>query len=123
VLPSEHLFRLARLDFAAELIERAREIVENRLARLGPLDEDAQILDAALQRLAQVAVVLEPAPALQELLRRRLVFPEIGISGALLYLGEFICGASRVKDGSADRRRAWRDPDIGGAARLTGWLS
>jgi hypothetical protein len=123
VLASEHLLGLARLDLAAELVQRAREIVENRLARLGPFDEDAQILDAPLQRLAQVAVVLEPAPPLQQLLRRRLVLPEIGISGALLYLGEFICRTSGVKDGSADRRRAWRDPDIGGAARLTGWLS
>jgi hypothetical protein len=117
VLPAEHLLGLAGLDFSAELVEPAREIVGDRLPGLRPLDEDGQIVGTPLQGFGQVAIVFEPAPALQQLLRRGLVLPEVGIRNALLYLGELIGGTCGVKDSSADRKRAWRDPDIGGAAR------
>ena len=121
VLAAEHLLRLAGLDFADQLVEPAREVFGDRLPRLRPFDEDGEIVDAPLERLAQVAVVFEAAAPLQQLLRAGLVLPEVRIGNAQLYPGEFVGGAGGVKDSSADRTRAWRGPDIGGAARLTGW--
>jgi hypothetical protein len=117
VLAAEHLLGLARFDLGAELVEPLGEIVEHRLAGLRPLDQDGEIVHAALERVAQLGVVFEPAPALQQLLRRGLVLPEIRLRDLLLYLGEFVVRAGGVKDSSADRMRAWRDPDTGGAAR------
>jgi hypothetical protein len=121
VLAAEHLLRLARLDLSTELVERARQIVENRLAGLHPFDEHGEILDAPLQRVAQIAVVFQSSSPLEEFLRGGLVLPEVGIADALLYAGELVCGARGVKDSSADRTRAWRDPDTGGAVRRVGW--
>ena len=69
--PAEHLLGFAGLDLGAELVEAAPEILGDRLPCLGPLDEDGEVVDAALQRLAHVDVVFEPAAALQQLLRRR----------------------------------------------------
>ena len=122
VLAAEHLLRFASFDFRAEIVEPAHQIVDDRLARLRPFDEDGEIVGAALQRFAEIDVALECLAALEDLLRRRLVLPEIGIGRLLFYLGEFVRGAGGVKDSSADRMRASRDPDIGGADRLTvGW--
>jgi hypothetical protein len=122
VLATEHLLGLAGLDFDRELVEPAREVLDHGLTRLRPLDQHREVVDTALERVAHVAVVFEPAPPLQQLLRRRLVFPEVGIGDALLYLRELVAGACGVKDSSADRTRAWRDPDTGGAGRLMGEL-
>ena len=47
VLAAEHLLGLAGVDLAAELVERAAEIVGDRLPRFRPLDEDGEIVDAA----------------------------------------------------------------------------
>jgi hypothetical protein len=78
VLAAEHLLRLAGIDFFRELVERAAEVVEHRLSRLGPLREHGQVLLALAQRFGQGAVLLEPPPALEQLLGGRLVLPEIG---------------------------------------------
>jgi hypothetical protein len=49
---------------------------------------------------------LDRLAPLQDLLRRRLVLPEVGIGRLLLYFGEFVRGLGGVKDSSADRTRA-----------------
>jgi hypothetical protein len=107
VLAAEHLLGFTGLDFGEQLVEPAGEILEDRFPGLGPFDENRQIVDTPLQRLAHVAVVFEAAAALQQLLRAGLVLPEVRVGDALLYPGEFVGGAGGVKDSSADRTRAW----------------
>jgi hypothetical protein len=120
VLAAEHLLGFARRDLGAQLVEAAREIVGDGFTRLRPLDEDREVVDAALERLAHADVVFEAAAALEELLRAGLVLPEVRVGRLLLYLLEFVGRAGGVKDSSADRMRAGRDPDTGGAARRVG---
>jgi hypothetical protein len=84
VLAAEHLLRLAGFDFPAELVEPAREVVEHRFTGLRPLDQHGEIVDPRLQRIAQPGVVFEPAAALQQLLRRSLILPEIRVRDPLL---------------------------------------
>jgi hypothetical protein len=90
VLAAEHLLGFARIDLRLEVVERAREIVADRLPRLRPFDEDAEIVNASLEAAAQIAVFLETAPPLQELLRPLLVFPEIRVCDALFDAGELV---------------------------------
>jgi hypothetical protein len=93
VLAAEHLLGLAGHDLGVEIVEPPGQIGGDVLARLPPLDEDGEIVDAALQRLAERDVGFERFAALQDLLRRRLVFPEVRSGGLLLYFGE---GVSRL---------------------------
>jgi hypothetical protein len=112
VLASEHLLRLACLDFSREIVERAGQIVADRLAGPRPFDQYGQVVDAPAERFAEAAILLEAAPALKQLLGRRLVLPEIWRGYTLFDVREFFVGAGCVKDGSADRRR-------GGSGRRT----
>ena len=75
-------------------------------ARLGPLDEHREVVALLLERHDEIAVLLEPAAALQDFLRFGLVFPEIGRGGARLEAGQFFVGAGAFKDSSADRQHA-----------------
>jgi len=77
VLATEHLLGLAGIDLGREIVEGAAEVVAHRLASLDPLDEHAEVVELALQRVAELHVLLEPAAALQDLLRVRLILPEI----------------------------------------------
>ncbi len=106
VLAAEHLLRLGRLHFAVEGVESLRELRVDRLARLGPLDEYGQILALAPERREQIAILLQPAAALQDLLGFGLVFPEIGRGDARLEAGQFFVGTCGLKDSSAGRQRA-----------------
>ena len=63
-----------------------------------------------LQRLAELAVLFEAAAALQHLLRRGLVLPEVRGGDAFFDSGEFVCGACGVKDSSAGRWRGAPGP-------------
>jgi hypothetical protein len=110
VLAAEHFLGLASVNLRSELVERASEVVGHRFAGFGPFHQDVKVVELALQRVAQLHVLLEPAAALQELLRVRLVFPEVRFGDALFDLGQFDCGAGGVKDGSAGRRRGAPDP-------------
>ena len=85
VLPAEHLLGFSRVHDGRELIEAAREVVEDRLAPFSPLGQHGEIVGTRSQRFAEVAILLEPAPALQELLRPGLVFPEVWRRDALFY--------------------------------------
>jgi hypothetical protein len=64
-------------------------------------------------------VLFEAATALQQLLRRRLIFPEVRRTDPFFYFLEFIGGTGGVKDSSAGRRRDARDPDTCEAVRPT----
>jgi hypothetical protein len=78
VLAAEHLLGLAGVYFLREIVEAPGEILGDRLTRLRPFDEHAEILGTAPQRIAEGLIVLEPAAPLQQLLRCRLILPEIG---------------------------------------------
>jgi len=113
VLAAEHFLDLCRLHFAIEGIERLREFRIDRLAGLGPLDQDGQVVTLFLEREHQVAVLLETPPALQDFLRFELVFPEIGRGGARLEAGQFVGWMRSFKDSSADRSRGGSNPRSG----------
>jgi hypothetical protein len=117
VLAAEHLLRLAGVHLRAQFVERAAEVFGDRFAGLGPFDEDGEVVDPAAQLLAQLTVLFQAAAPLQDLLRRRLVFPEIRRGDAFLYLGDFSGGMCGVKDSSADRRRGAPGPGVCEAGR------
>jgi hypothetical protein len=110
VLAAEHLAGLGRLDVAGERLESRQQLRLHRLARLRPLDEHAEIVGPALERVAEAQLLLEPAAALQQLLRLALVLPEVGLGDPRLDARELGAVARGVKDSSADRRIASRDP-------------
>jgi hypothetical protein len=47
VLAAEHLARLGQLDVALEVVQALDEVCFDRLAGLGPFDEDAEVVGAA----------------------------------------------------------------------------
>jgi len=120
VLAAQHLLGFAGVDQRGQVVQCAPEVVGNRLPRLAPLDEDGEIVEPLAQRFAETAVLLEAPAALQELLRRRLVLPEVGGANALLDVLQFVGGVCCVKDSSAGRRRGAPDPDTCEAVRPTG---
>jgi hypothetical protein len=105
VLAAEHLLDLARLHFLIERLERLRELGVDRLAGLGPFDQHGEIVAFLLQRVNQIAVLLKPPPALEDLLRVGLILPEIRRGRAALEAGQFFVGVGGFKDSSADPRR------------------
>ncbi len=64
VLAAEHLLRLAGLDRRRQLVEPAPEIVGDRFTGLRPLDQDSEVVDPPLERVAQTDVVFQPAAPL-----------------------------------------------------------
>ena len=122
VLAAEHLLGLAGVDHGRELVEPAGEIVQHRLPAFGPFDEDGEILGAALQRVAQVAILFEPAAALQQFLRARLVLPEVRMRRRAV-----LCSRARRRDWAASKIapqigwRGARDPDTCEAVRRVEW--
>jgi hypothetical protein len=78
VLATEHLFGLAGIHLTGEIVQRAPEIVGDRLPRFGPFHQHREIVGPAAQRVAEVPILLEPPAALQQLLRFCLIFPEVG---------------------------------------------
>jgi hypothetical protein len=120
VLAAEHLLGLAGVDLGGEVVERTPQIVGHRLAGLGPFGEHGKILEPLAQRFAEIAILLETAPPLQQLLRRRLVLPEVRGTDALLDVLQLAGGMCCVKDSSAGRRRGAPNPDTCEAVRPTG---
>jgi hypothetical protein len=107
VLAADHLLDLAGLHFLIERVEALHEVGIDVLAGVRPLDEHAEIVGLFLERVNQVAILLQTAAPLQDLLRFRLVFPEIRRGGFRFELGQFLFGAGCLKDSSADRGRAY----------------
>jgi hypothetical protein len=90
VLAAQHLLRFAFVHLGGEFVQAAGEVFDDGFARSGPLHEHGEIFDAALERVTEIEVVLEPAAALEQLLRRLLVFPEVGFRYALFDRREFL---------------------------------
>jgi hypothetical protein len=87
---AEHFLDLARLDGGLELVEATDEVGLHVLALTGPFEEHAEVVGAAFQRLTGGLVLFDPAPALQDLLRLGLIFPEIGVGDPLLDVGDLL---------------------------------
>jgi hypothetical protein len=117
VLAAEHPLRFAGIDPALEVVERPGDIVVHRLAGLGPFDEHGKVVDLRPERLGEVAIFFQAPPALEELLRRFLVLPEIRGGYTRFDAVEFVCGAGGVKDSSAGPSRGARGLRICGADR------
>jgi hypothetical protein len=117
VLSPEHLLGLAGVDRIREIVEAAREIVGNRLPCLGPLDEHREIVCSTTERFAQITVLFQTPPALQQFLRGRLILPEVRLGYTLFNGGKLFGETSCVKDSSAGRPRGARDPGTCEAGR------
>jgi len=122
VLAAEHLLGFAGVDLRREIVESAAEIVGHRLPGLAPFDENGEILEPLAQRFAEILIFFEAAAALQQLLRCRLVLPEVRRSDALFDGLQLAGGVCCVKGSSAGRRRGAPDPDTCEAVRPTGML-
>jgi hypothetical protein len=68
--------------------------------------DDHQVGRGGLQACREIDVLSETAAALEDLLRFRLVAPEVRRADALLEAGDFLFGTSGLKDNSAGRRPA-----------------
>jgi len=106
VLAAEHFLDLARLHFQVEAFERLRELGVDRFARLRPFEKDREVVALFLEGQDEIAILLEPAAALQDFLRFGLIFPEVWRGGARLEAVQFFVGAGDLKDSSADPQRA-----------------
>ena len=110
VLAAEHLLDLGRLDLGRKVVESAGQIVDDMLALSGPLDEHLEIVTPLRERLGEVVVFLQTLATPEDLLRRLGVVPKIRVCRLSLEAGDLVSRAGCVKDSSADRRRASRDP-------------
>jgi hypothetical protein len=102
VLAAEHLLLLGRLHLGLQGVEGPRQVAADLLAGPGPLEQDAEVLDLARERPAQLDVVGQAAAPLQRLLRLLLVLPEIGRGDLVLEDAQLTRGLGVVKDSSAD---------------------
>jgi hypothetical protein len=84
VLAAQHLLDLGSLDFGLQGFERTLQVDSYVFAAVGPFEQDAEIVEFAHQRIAQLDFFAQTAAALQQLLRFGLVGPEVGSSNALL---------------------------------------
>jgi hypothetical protein len=101
VLAAEHFLDLGALDLGFEIVEAAREIGGDVLARFCPLDEDCQIVAPPSQGRRQGDFLFEAAPALEHLLRFGLILPEVRLRGARLERAQLVGRSSGLKDNSA----------------------
>jgi hypothetical protein len=106
VLAAEHLLDLAGLHFLIERFERLPELGVDRLTRVRPFDQHREVVALLPERQHEIAILLDPAAPLQDLLRFGLVLPEIRSGGTRLEARQFLVRPSGLKDGSADRWRA-----------------
>jgi hypothetical protein len=111
VFAAQHLTGLSQLDVRLELVESLEEIAVDGFAGFRPLDQDAQIVGAPLEGLTRGQLFVETTAALKELLRFGGILPEVGMCDAAFDLVEFRAMARFVKDSSASRLPASRDPD------------
>ena len=111
VLAAEHFFNLGGIDFGLQFVDAAVQIGAHVLALSGPFDEHGKVFGSAPQRLRERDFLFEAPAALQQLLRLRLVLPEIGLGDAGFDSGQFLLRTCGLKDTLGDRRRAGRAPD------------
>ncbi len=77
-LAGQHGPDLRGLNVARVSLQGGAEIGRNVLALLRPVEEHGQIVGLFAQGFGEQPLVVQPPPALQRLLRCRLVLPEIG---------------------------------------------
>jgi hypothetical protein len=106
VRTAEHFLDFTGLDCGLELVETSDEIGGHILALPGPLDQDAQVLGAAFQRLTGCGVFFDAAAPLEDLLRFGLILPEVGLGDPLLDVSDLLRRVRGVKDTSGDLLRA-----------------
>jgi hypothetical protein len=106
VLAAEHLLDLTGLHFLIERFERLSELGVDRLTRVRPFDQHREVVALLPERQHEIAILLDPAAPLQDLLRFGLVLPEIRSGGKRLEARQFLVRSSGFKDSSADRQRA-----------------
>ena len=85
---------------------KAQSLDLDRLPRRRPFDEHGEVVVLFLERENEIAILLEPAAALLDLLRVGRVFPEIGRGGAYVEAGQLFFRTGGLKDSSADPQRA-----------------
>jgi hypothetical protein len=100
VLAAEHLLDFAGFHEPRELLDAVGQLAGDLFALPGPFDQDRQVVGAAAQRVDQLDLLFDAAPALQGLLRLDLVLPEVGSRRAGFYLGELFGRLRGVKDSS-----------------------
>jgi hypothetical protein len=120
VLAAEHLLGFAGIDLRGQIVERAAEIVSDRLAGLGPFGEDGEVVETGSERGREIPILFEPPAPLEQLLRGRLILPEVSGPDAILDLLQLPGGLCGVKDSSAGRWRAGPGPRTCEAVRPTG---
>jgi hypothetical protein len=96
VLAAEHLLRLAGVDLGRQLVEAAQRS-SSTAPRLAHSTSTARSSAALAERSHEVAVLFEPAAALERLLRLGLVLPEVGLGDALSIFVEFVAGRAASK--------------------------
>jgi hypothetical protein len=106
VLAAEHLLDLGGLDLLVERVERLGELGVDRLPRVGPFEQDGEVVAPLLERGEQIAILLEPSATLQDLLRLGLILPEVGCGGARFEARQLLVGSSGFKDSSGGLRHA-----------------
>jgi hypothetical protein len=114
VLAAEDALRLRGLDPLLEPVEPRGEVGGDVFPGGGPLGQHSQVGFLLPDRFGEVDVVLEPAPALQDLLGFGLVLPEVGLADQRLEAVGLVTRAFGLKDTSAAPRIASRGRRAGG---------
>ena len=97
VLAAEHLLDLAGLHFLIERVERLANSASTGSPASAHSTSTARSSLFFRSDVDQIAILLEPPAALQDLLRFGLVLPEIGRGGARLEAGQFFVGRAASK--------------------------
>jgi hypothetical protein len=105
-LAREHRADLARLHVALERLQPFSQVGFDVLALPRPVDQDGQVVGLAAQRRRQRAIVFEAPAALQQLLRRSLVLPEVRSGDLRLDVLDLARQPRVVKGPSGDEERA-----------------
>jgi hypothetical protein len=105
VLAAEHLFDLTALHLLVELIQPLRQIAVDRLAGVGPFEQDGEVVAARLELTGQLDILLEATTTLQDALRLGLILPEIRRRSPRFQPIQFVFGFGGFKDSYADRQR------------------
>jgi hypothetical protein len=105
-LAGEHRPDLGGLDVAFVGFKRLAEVGFDVLALTSPVDEDGEVVGLPAERPGQGPLVFEPPSALQDLLRGRLILPEVARGDLFLDFGQVALETSFVKAPSGGWWRA-----------------
>jgi hypothetical protein len=111
VLAAEHPLDFGRFDLVLEIVEAFGEVRADLFAGLRPLQQDAEVIAAALERGRQADLFFETTAALEHALCFGLVLPEVRIGSTGLEPAQLVSRACTLKDSSACRRSVSSDPD------------